>query len=284
MSKESTEADIMGNSANKWSWTEPTNEEFDAKRRDFTFFRIYVPGEDKDDEVLYKFWAKSRDEAISVLEEYKKDHPDEKRKLFYSTSGYLVDPDGKRHDDFYSWLGLRKKKGWFKKVVSFVKYNIFEKARNFWFEVKDTWYFIRHKHSMTEYWSIDCHILDDLVFNLDRLSRNVHGCPTRICDEVRKSMKKGTEDDDAYDTAMEIWKKELSEFREHILLYMYYRDYGIIHDTKLMGWIDEKYRDTLPYLPETNKEFDYQKLSELTREQWNIIWDTMKRIGEELWD
>ena len=274
---------------NKWSWTEPTNDEFDARRRDFTFFRIYVPGGDKDDEVIYKFWAKSRDEAISVLEEYKKDHPDEKRKLFYSPSGYLIDPDGKRHDNFRSWMGLNRKTGWTEKAVDFFRYTIPTKLKNFWFEVKDTWYFFHHKHSMTEYWSIDCHILDDLVFNLDRLSRNLHRCPSRICDEVRKSTKKGAEDDDAYDdgvmdTAMEMWKKELAEFREHVLLYMYYRDFGHVHDTELMGWIDEKYRDTLPYLPETNDEFDYEKLQELTMEQWNIIWDTMKLIGEELWD
>lgn len=82
----------------KWNWTEPTEEEFEKRRFEETFYRVYHKGEDGKTVVDYKFWAKDGDAALAVLNSFKEDHCGDGKEYFYSTSGYYVNCDGKRFD------------------------------------------------------------------------------------------------------------------------------------------------------------------------------------------
>ena len=50
-----------------------------------------------------------------------------------------------------------------------------------------------------------------------------------------------------------------------------------------MKKIEAEYAKTLPYKPGTYKEFDYKKLEDLQRKNWNSIWNWIKQYGEMLW-
>ena len=67
--------------------------------------------------------------------------------------------------------------------------------------------------------------------------------------------------------------------------YKYYSDFGYIdlsnaNDVKF----DKEWRHTLPVKDGTYDEFDYDKLHNLAQEQWNNIWDWVKKHGQKLYD
>jgi hypothetical protein len=270
-----------------WSWEEPSSEDFENMRKNFTFYRIYTI-EDGKSKNLFKFWHINDSEALRVLNLFKESHPEYGDNCFYSTSGYYMDQDGSRHDTLFE--NDNKKDGIFMKIFDFFRYTIPLSLSDFWFKIKDTFYFFRHGHSMTESWSIDSHLLEDLKFNLKKLSENMNGCPTFMCERARSELKKPDKeewnyDDEEMELAMNMWKNELDNLRENVLLYEYYSGYGIVDEKdEDMKLIDSKYRDTLPYKPGTNKGFDYEKLSALSKERWENIWNWIKEYGESLWD
>ena len=270
-----------------WSWEEPSEEEFEKMRKSLTFYRIYTI-EDGNSKNLYKFWRASDSEAFGVLNLFKESHPEYGDNCFYATSGYVVDPDGKRHDTLFE--STEHDEGFFMKIVDFFRYTIPNALSDFWFRVKDTAYFFKHEHSMKESWSIDSHMLEDLKFNLKKLAETSNGCPNFICQQARAKLNKPDKPDwehdkEDMDLAMKMWKEELYKLREHVLLYEYYSGYGIVDEKdEEMKMIDNEYKNTLPYKPGTNKGLDYEKLDKLTREHWNKIWDWIKEYGESLWD
>ena len=87
---------------NKWVWREASDEEFEARRRKETYYKIFrVIGKNRPRPrkvTVYKFWAAGRRSALSVLRAYSADHPGET--YYYGTSGYYVRRDGTRGDDF----------------------------------------------------------------------------------------------------------------------------------------------------------------------------------------
>lgn len=275
------------NQNGNWDWEEPTNEEFELLRKNLTFYRIYTIVDGKSVN-LFKFWHKNEEEALRVLNTFKECHPKYGDNCFYSTSGYVMDPDGTRHDTLFE--DIHDKDGFFTKIHDFFVYSIPRFVSDFWFKVKDTIYFIRHDHSMKESWSLDTHLLEDLKFNLKKLSESHTGCPNFMCDRARAELKKPVKDEWDYEEdemklASKMWSEELNTLRENVLLYEYYSGYGIVSDDdKDMKLIEMKYKDTLPYKPGTNKGFDYEKLNSLAKERWENIWNWIKEYGESLWD
>lgn len=80
-----------------WNWTEPTDEEFDARRKDETWFKIFhiVDGKKITD---YKFWAVDDEGALSVLADYAAEH-DDNIEYYYGSSGYYLNHKQERFDD-----------------------------------------------------------------------------------------------------------------------------------------------------------------------------------------
>ena len=281
------------NTDDRWSWSEPSNEEFDAKRKTQVFYKLYYI-KDGEPRTVYKFWAKNDDEALEVKDAYEKAFAyAEADELFYSTSGYVVNPDGTRSDGIFEgeFEKLRgNKSNFFLKLLNALRYRLPARIHDAWFHLKDTFHFWRHNHSMTEYWSLDSHMLEDLRHNIPLLIENSHGCPTPFCEEAREKLDKtdskpGEYDKDVMDLAMTLWRNELTSLLEHVLLYCYYSDFGIVHDgDEQMERIERKYISTLPYKPGTYKEFDYEKLHGMAKENWNFVWDWIKENGEMLWD
>jgi hypothetical protein len=271
-----------------WEWTEPSNEEFEEKRKTANFYRLYTILDGKTVN-LYKFWGENDDYAKQVLDLYKKTHSDTED-VFYGTSGYVVDPDGTRWDSLSESLARNDKENVFKKISGFFKYSVFRKLGDFWFDVKDAFRRAFTRHSIEESWSLYDHILSDMKYNLKKMAEHHMGCPTFICDRARERLGKERPMDGDYDgetmaLAEKMWYDELMNLREAVLAYDYYRSYGIVDENdEDMDDIVEKYKDTLPYKPGTNKVFDYEKLNELALGKWNYIWNWMKEYGESLWD
>lgn len=276
-------------SPDRWKWTEPSEDEFEKRRLTENFYRIFfIDEKTKEDIILYKFWAKNDDEAFNVLNDYKKYNPEPSGvKYFYSSSGYYVNPDGVRFDTLKAMI--KTKETFLMKVVDFFKYKIFHAFGKIVDRIRDLVYFMENDHAIGEWWSLDTHMLDDLRYNLPLLIKHHIGCPTFMCEKARQQIESEENspnyNSDEMNLAMKMWEDELNGLLEHVLLYTYYSNYGIIGEKeKDLQEIDKKYKDTIPYKPGTNNAIDYQKLSELERKHWNAIWDWIKENGEALWD
>lgn len=280
----------QGNEA-KWTLVEPTEEEFEERRKTENHYRIYTIRNGVDVS-LYKFWEKDDDSALKVLNAYKEEHKDTGEEYFYSTSGYHIDSDGKRYDSIEQmtreWTA---KRGTISKIKDFFVYDLWGWITEGWYNFKDTMAFNKEGHSLKEWWSLDYHILEDLKYNLPILAAKHTGVPTFICDRACKELgkefpKDGDYGDEVTNLASKMWEDELMKLLENVLLYQYYEGYGHFDSDKdkMMVEIDKKYRHTLPYKAGTNKEFDYDKLHLLTQERWNAIWDWIKENGQALWD
>ena len=133
---------------------------------------------------------------------------------------------------------------------------------------------ITKKHQISEWWSIDYHMLEDLEYNLPILIKKSHTYPACFDETVKGTDKK----------PWDAWKDELRKLLLHVRLYNYYRDHGHVDSkNKVMLKIHKEYKDTLPY-HKGSRDFDYVKLMELTKQHWDAIWDWMKEYGQALWD
>lgn len=272
-----------------WSWEEPSDEEFDRRRMSETFFRIFYVGKGKKEISVYKFWASGDKEAKKVLDAYKADHDDGKEYSF-DTSGYYMGSDRKRYDSMSEMLDDHRKRKKGKKTPKKPK-KVSPKPEAV--SKKDLAYYARHRHSPNEWWDIEWHILDDLKFNVPILIEKCHGCPNEFWFRARveKHPDEKTRPTDLnptneeVDRGMELWKEELERLLENIRLYQFYEGYGYFDKKdKLMSKIAEKYGDTIPYVPGTNRRIDYLKLDKLQEKAWNSIWDWLKEYGQALWD
>lgn len=270
---------------NNWEWCEPSNEEFEKRRLKENFYKIYFIDSEGKHQTVYKFWAKDDNSAYRMLNKFKKFNKHTGVEYFYSSSGYFIDCNGERFDSLYDGdFSKIEEESLFHEIFYFFRYRLTEKIKNLLFEVKDIFYYIKHKHSIREIWSIDKHMLQDLKFNLKKLAENHHGVPQFIIDRIKK--KNNCKN---HSTLMELaskeWTRELLELRNNIMLYFYYEDYGIIDENDYeMVLINAMYEKTIPHKPGTNKELDYIKLSKLQKKYWNEIWNWIKEYGESLWD
>lgn len=296
-----------------WSWEEATDDEFKKRCRSATYYKIFklsgtrrFPRKD----ALYKFWAKSRAEALQVLKAYAEDHPG--ATYYYASSGYYIDPDGSRHDDLHSEF-LRTKRdrklirerhqkflSEKKRVFGILKAaldGLKTKDRSLRFMIDDVRYFLKNynllhgfSHQRTEGYSLDAAILELLTFNLPNyLKPTALGAPNEYCEKARKLLKippfkDSYVPDNVMAKARELWQAEIAKLYEYVMVYRYYEGFGI-HDSKSKAEcaIHEKYKHTIPYHPGTYREIDYRKLRKLTDRYWRLWISQYQRIGRGLW-
>lgn len=253
----------------KWSWTEPSEEEFELRRKTETFYRIYEKNEELEDVILYKFWAKGEEDAFSVYKTYVEENVNglDRDKIFFSTSGYVVDPDGTRHDTFEHSMRCYMRKTGFSGKVRRLWWRTFGRIPDLWFRLKDSFRRFFTGHSIVESWDLMYHILDDLEHNLPKMVRNINGYPD--CDGM----------------TFEKWKDELGSLLLHVKLFRFYESYGIV-DEKNPDEVAfrDKWIGTIRTKPGTDGEIDYARLSELQDSEWNSIMDFLKKWGRSLWD
>ena len=76
-------------------WTEPTEEEFEKRRKTENFYKIFYLNDKKEKITVDKFWAKDDKGALDYLHNYCDEHQD--KNYYFTTSGYYLS-DGKRYD------------------------------------------------------------------------------------------------------------------------------------------------------------------------------------------
>lgn len=134
---------------------------------------------------------------------------------------------------------------------------------------------INDKHQISEYWSIDYHMLEDLKYNIPLLIKKGHTYPAYYDEKVKGTNKK----------PWDLWKEDLKELLLNVNLYLYYKNYGHIdNNDKQLVAVHKKYKDTIPIYPGTKRDIDYTKLYELMQKHWNYVWDWIKEYGQALWD
>lgn len=257
---------------------------------------------------LDHFWAKDSAEAYEKLKKYKK-AAGKGKACYYGRAGQYIgntlSPDGKtvRYDSHQEMLeaDLAAEPFWRKALdnmtwpFDFVCY----KLQDLRTRARDVWSFIRTGHGIREGWSLDTHILDDLIHNIPKLIADRHGTPTEFCIKARAELHKGDKKFDAeksyaedpnsteaeMDLARKMWDGMLKQGLLYAKLYKFYADYGIVDgDSPEDLAFEAEWSKTIPYYPGTYKEIDYTKLKALQDKCWNSLWNWFKLYGRELWD
>lgn len=194
---------------------------------------------------------------------------------------------------------LIKDKNIFEKIQTEFSYRL-SKIKDCWYWLKYLWYYIRTGHEYRASWSLDSHLLNELVWNIKILKNDKHGCASLFLDKARKEIHKEEKDFDIneyaakmdYNYTEEEWKlgksirtNEYDKMLDYIMLYDYYSNYGIANE-KFVDNVEEfenKFKNTLPIKPGTQNEFDYTALAILSNKYWNKIWEWMQEYGRTLW-
>lgn len=273
----------------------------------YRIFRVEVDPKTKKEKkiTMKKFWGKSDADAQEELKKYVK-IANKQYKYYWGTAEGYVEHDSKTKKDIYfdsmeemheAW---QKSQKWYQNLWFNITY-YFSKVTDIRYTIKDIWYWFRTKHNRNESWSLDSHIIEDILHNVPIMIENLHGWPTYFSLEAVKEKHK---DDPSFDVekafnadpnlcwkekcderALELWKEKLNELLLSARLYAYYSDYGIVNDKDTeMAKIDKKYKSTIPYVPGTYKQIDYSRLEKLTTKNWNKIWDWIRIYGRNLWD
>ena len=342
-------------------WTEPTEEEFEKRRKTENFYKIFYVNDKQEKITVDKFWAKDDKCALDYLHNYCDEHQD--RNYYFTSSGYYLS-GGKRYDSFEESFNDEGRKHEYDtdsrkydidringNIETLHKYNkdgLIEKTKNFLkarlkeiedyevrsksvehkvslfdlneapedkmdelvdetesvnsdvFKIRDLEYLNRTKHRYNESWSIDSHMLEDLEFNIPILIKDKQGVPTEYCEKARDIIHKDdknynrnevNKNDPNYDEngvmelASKLWNDDLEKLLLNVKLYQYYENFGIV-DEKNPEEVefDKKYHSTIPLIQGSYDDIDYVKLSEISNNCWNYIWDFMKEHGRDLWD
>lgn len=263
--------------------------------------------------VDFTFWAATREAAIDELEMFKQKQqlvaPAAETEYFYrEINNHVV-----AHEDgtytvgcgLAEIMGLGEKEPWWEKIKDVfgliawkmhdIKYMLYDVA--FWlghYNMKTN-----HGEERADCWNIDGTITRKLLFNIPRMIKSLHGCPSKYVAEavVKSRSEKGQQItlEQAYkinaggeemDMAIAAWKADLEKLVLYIRLYEYYNGRGIVEkeDGPEMAEIDRKYRNTLPFMPGTDGVIDYAKCEELAQKYWEMYCDHWKAIGRMCWD
>lgn len=252
--------------------------------------------------IMQKFLAEDDAEAYSYLKEYRK-AANKAYTYFYSQEDKYVSVDENGNKKTYSsmhemhedWL---KDKNILEKVKTELSYR-WSKIIDGWYWLKYLWYYIRTGHDYKASWSLDSHLLNEIVWNI-KILKDDDGCSTLYLDKARAEIHKDEKDFNIYDYAVKMnydytedeWKlakklraEEYDRMLEYIALYDYYSNYGIAGKTLVddVEAFEEKWKKTLPIKPGTYREFDYKKLDALANKYWNKIWEWLRTYGRTLW-
>lgn len=294
-----------------------TKQEYDAWRSQHAGrnqFEIFHKDEGGNAVVDFTFWAASRKAALEELELFKQKQqlisPSAPKEYFYrEINNHVV-----AHEDGTYTVGRgladvmgfgREKESWREKVKDFFM-SISWKMRDIKYMLYDVVFWLGHYDMKTNHgeeradcWDINGTITRKLLFNIPRMIKLLHGCPTKYVAEavVKVRSEKGQRItlEQAYrtaaaseemDIAMAAWKTDLENLVLYIRLYEYYNARGIVgkEDGPEMEKIDKEYRSTLPVVPGTDSEIDYVKCDELAQKYWELYCDHWKAIGRMCWD
>ena len=251
---------------------------------------------------MTKFYAKNDKDAYAYLQEYKR-LANKAYEYYYDICSHyvVVDKDGKRHEfDCLEdkWNYEDKQTTWYKtlfeKIMFELEYYFTDVPKHGWHWLRNNVYLFKNKHNYGEYWSIDCHILDDLKWNIPILNKHSHGISWQYLDKAVKEIHKDEKDFDINEwnkinhdytdkeekLAVKYQKESRNELLKYIKLYEFYRDTGVTDDIEF----DKKWHHTLPVKKGTYDNFDYKKLDALQEKYWNKIWEWMRNNGNTLWD
>lgn len=259
---------------------------------------------------MVKFFAKDDDDARAYLKDYRKAANKEYDYYFESYSPVcVIGEDGKRreYEDHFAYYAAEKQrkaeKSIFRRAWDAITlelwYWFIDKPSNAKYWLRDLVYWMKNRHDYRESWSLDTHVLDDLVWNIPILIKTKHGLAYPFLDKAVKEthkdekgfdIKKWNETnhdytDDEEKRAEKYQDEEFMRLVEYIKLYRYYSDSGVIDETNEEEVaFDKKWRHTLPIISGTYDSFDYKKLQALTNRYWNKIWDWMRLFGQALCD
>lgn len=249
---------------------------------------------------MVKFYAKNDDEAYQYLKDYEK-VANKKYKYYYeSWSPYVViGKNGKKHeyeDCFAAWDATEK--SFFQKIIDFFVFGLafwlFDRPRDAYHWIKDKIYLLKNNHKHCEYWSLDCHILDDIKWNIPLLNKHSHGMAYPYLNRAVIETHKDEKDfdinewnktnheytDEQEKLAVKYQEESRNELLHYVKMYEFYRDHGVTDDKEF----DAKWHHTLPIKKGTFDSFKYDQLEALQKKYWNKIWEWMRVYGQTLWD
>lgn len=258
---------------------------------------------------MTKFWAKDDREAYEELKKYRK-VANKAYTYYFGTTGYYIgnklDEDGKvkRYDDhkemMEAWKAEEPMMTKIKDALLYPFERVWDKTKDGWWWITDMCFFLKNNHKRNESWSLDYHMIDDIIFNIPLLIKYKHGVPTEFCMKARAELHKGDKkfnleksfeenpnsDDKEMELADKLWDEELERGLLYAKLYTFYHSYGILDED---AWPDSKkfekeWSKTIPHVPGTYNDIDYVKLHFLENKYWNSLWNWIKDNGRNLWD
>lgn len=258
---------------------------------------------------MTKFWAKNDQEAYEELKKYKRIANKAYTYYFGTTGNYIgnkLGKDGKlkRYDDhdemMKAWKAEEPMTTKIKDAILCPFERIWDKAKDFRWWLSDMCFFFKNNHQRNESWSLDYHMINDIIFNLPILIKNKHGVPTEFCAKARAELHKEDKkfnleksfeenpnsDEKEMKLADKMWSEELERGLLYAKLYSFYTSFGKLDKD---AWEDsekfeEEWAKTIPYVPGTYHEIDYRKLYALENKYWNSLWNWIKDNGRNLWD
>lgn len=252
---------------------------------------------------MKKFYAKDDTKAYEYLREYQK-MANPEFTYYYGDTEFVVDydKDGKeiRFDSLQeSAEAWKKNETIFEKISIWWDIYVKDTISDFFYNMKKRRFWRKTRHNYEESFSLDMHIINDIIFNVPIIKAEKHGYPQYFCDkavlELHKNDKKfdlekyyaennGKTDKNVDELAVAMYHAELDKLVLNAKLYLYYESFGIIDEkNKDEVEFDKKWHKTLPYQPGRYKEFDYQKLRALQDKCWNSVFNWIKQYGRFLW-
>lgn len=251
---------------------------------------------------MLKFYAENDDDAYKFLVNYKKVANKAYDYYYDHCHSYsVIDENGKiqYYNDSDDILEHNFNNGkWYKRIYEDIVFNLeyifIDKPKDLYYWVRDNIYLLKNKHQYGEYWSLDEHILKDLIWNIERLNKCSHGMAIPYCKMAVKEIHRNDKNFDINNwneqnhsyteeeekLAVKYQKESRNELVKYIKLYMFYRDYGCSDYPET----EKEYHHTLPIKKGTYDILDYKKLNTLRQKYWNKIWEWMRMYGETLWD
>ena len=276
-------------------------------------YRIWHFGKDRWHKVTdERFYAENDDAAYEHLVEFENKTPIiDGKKFYYSSIHYIccIDDNGKQSPEF-DLDDIVSRKAWHKNGISwwkriweevtfFFSYYFVDKPKDLYYWTRNIVYLLKYKEEYSNQWNLDWHILDSIERNVPSLIDNSHALA--FIDEAILKVH-GNEpgfDLDQYhrdnyagypkeieELAVKIQNEEYRNLLLYVKLYKYYANCGNIDfNNHEEDAFDNEWRHTLPIKKGTYDEIaDYKKLTAMTKEQWNKIWDWMKAYGQKLND
>ena len=255
--------------------------------------------------VIEKFYAKDRDEAYKYLCDKYRSLNDGNTYYYDELHYYYV-----RHDDGalkeYEYDSLLNDKyktklsKWWHDFCFSIEYYFWMKPRDWWYDIKDFFYLMKHKIPKSATWNLDSYLLNTIVKVVPSILDKRVGISMMFIDMAATQLYGKDEGfnledfhnkycsgypNEVEELAMKIMKDKHMEIVYHIKLYDYLQGFGIINaNNKDEIEFDKANRHLLPIYEGTYDDVDYVKLHELIDKEWNAIWDWMKVYGHTLWD